>query len=238
MKLPISIIIPTFNEEKYLPNLLKSIKNQTIQPKEIIVVDAYSLDSTRFVAKDFGCKVVDGGLPAKARNNGAKHATQPLLLFLDADVTLPSKFLEKTVLEMQDRKLDIASCFIRPMSPLKRDHIMQNFVNYYLRFTRKFHPHIPGCCIFVNKSLHSKIKGFNESVSSAEDHDYVKRAKNHGKFGYLRAYKLPISVRRLTKEGRLKIALRYIAIELHLIFLGEVKQNIFRNKTYTNKPLN
>src|SRR5687767_8595987 len=110
MKLPISIIIPTFNEEQYLPKLLKSIEAQTVQPTEIIVVDAYSVDTTRKIAKSYNCKVIDGGVPAKARNLGAKIASQPILLFLDADVILPKAFLEKTIKEMTNRNLDIASC--------------------------------------------------------------------------------------------------------------------------------
>ena len=96
MILPLSIIIPTFNEEKFLPKLLNSIKKQTLQPSEIIIADAFSQDSTRKIAKAFGVKVIDGGLPPVARNNGAKVATQEVLLFLDSDVVLPASFLEET----------------------------------------------------------------------------------------------------------------------------------------------
>lgn len=227
MKLPVSIIIPAFNEGRYLPKLLKSIQKQSVLPKEIIVADAFSVDNTKEIAKAFSCKLVQGGLPAKARNNGAKKATQPILLFLDADVVLPARFLEKTFKEMAGRKLDIASCFVTPRSNLKIDKFLHKFVNQYMRLTQKFYPHIPGFCIFVKREVHFKIQGFDESLVLAEDHDYVKRAKSIGKFGYLKSYKIPVSVRRLTKEGRLKIALKYIAIELHLIFIGKIRKNIF-----------
>lgn len=227
MSLPISIVIPSFNEEKYLPKLLKSIEKQTQPPKEIVIADAFSVDNTRTIAKNFGCKVVIGGLPAQARNNGAKIATQPVLLFLDADVVLPHSFLEETTEEMTKRELDITSCFVSPRSPLKLDHFLHQFANHYMRLTQKFHPHIPGCCIFVKKDIHKKINGFDESIILAEDHDYVRRARKVGKFSYLRSYKIPISVRRLSKEGRVKIALKYIAIELHLIFLGRIRNHIF-----------
>ncbi len=71
----ISIIIPTLNEEKYLPKLLRSIKEQDFKEElEIIVADANSEDKTREIAKKFSCKIVEGGLPAKARNEGAKIA--------------------------------------------------------------------------------------------------------------------------------------------------------------------
>lgn len=230
IKLPVSIIIPTFNEECFLPTLLSSLKKQSVSPREIIIADAFSVDNTREVAKSFGCKVVDGGLPAKARNNGARKATGEILLFLDADVALPTYFLEKTFKEMTNRKLDIASCFVTPKSRLKIDKFLHQFANQYMKFTQKFHPHIPGFCIFVKKTTHNSISGFDESLVLAEDHDYVKRAKKIGRFGYLKSFKIPVSVRRLSQDGRMKIALKYIAIELHLIFVGKIKSNIFNYK--------
>ncbi len=227
MCLPLSIIIPTFNEEHFLPALLFSLQRQSVLPKEIIAADAFSIDNTRAIAKSFGCKIVDGGLPAKARNNGARQATGQILLFLDADVVLPAYFLENTVKEMSVRRLDVASCFVTPRSNLKIDKFLHQFANQYMRLTQKFHPHVPGFCIFVNKDTHHAIKGFDETLVLAEDHDYVRRAKKIGKLGYLKSYKIPVSVRRLSEDGRIKIALKYIAIELHLIFLGQVRQKLF-----------
>ncbi|OGE64600.1 hypothetical protein A3J13_02145 [Candidatus Daviesbacteria bacterium RIFCSPLOWO2_02_FULL_36_8] len=228
MILPVSIIIPTFNEGKYLPKLLVSIKKQSNPPKEIIVADAYSLDNTREIAKKFNAKIVDGGLPGVGRNNGAKVATQPILLFLDADVVLPEHFLEETVAEMQDKKLDIASCYISPRSSLKVDKFLHQFANQYLKLTQTINPRIPGFCIFVKKKIHKKISGFDQSLILLEDQDYVKRARKIGKFRYLKSYKIPVSVRRLSEEGRMKIVLKLIAMELHLIFIGKIRKNIFK----------
>src|SRR3989344_1665305 len=222
MNLPISIIIPTFNEENYLPRLLKSIRKQTKLPAQIIVADAFSIDNTRKIAESFKVKVVNGGICSVARNNGAKIATAELLLFLDADVILPPSFLEETFEEMTKRKLDITSCFITPRSNLKIDKFLHQFANQYMKLTQEFHPHIPGFCIFVKKDIHSSIQGFDETLILAEDHDYVRRAKKIGRFGYLKSYKIPVSVRRLSHDGRVKIALKYIAIELHLIFIGQI----------------
>lgn len=230
MRLPISIVIPTFNEQRYIPKLLESIKKQTLSPSEIIVADAYSSDKTREIAKKFGAKVINGGMPSVARNSGAKIARQPYLLFLDSDVVLPRSFLEKTFTEMEKKDLSIASCFITPRSNLKLDHLLHQFANQYMKLTQKFYPHIPGFCIFVKKSAHNYIKGFDESLVMAEDHDYVRRASKFGKFGYLKSYKIPVSVRRLSEEGRIKISLKYIATELHLIFIGKIRRDIFNYK--------
>src|SRR5258708_10412751 len=118
MTIPISIIIPTLNEEKSLPKLLASIHNQTVQPLEVIIADAQSTDDTRSIAKSFGCIVVDdagtGSGPAKGRNNGAKNAKGEIFLFLDADTRLPFDFLEGAFSEFVERRLTSATCGMFP----------------------------------------------------------------------------------------------------------------------------
>ena len=112
----ISIIIPTLNEEKCLPKLLKCIKEQTYKYYEIIVADADSKDKTKQIARKFGCKVVkSGGLPAVGRNNGAKAAKGGILLFLDADSLIENNFLENAVNDMERRKLDAAGSYLYPL---------------------------------------------------------------------------------------------------------------------------
>ena len=51
----LSIVIPTYNEEEYLPKLLESIKMQSYSDYEIIVADANSNDKTREIAEECGC---------------------------------------------------------------------------------------------------------------------------------------------------------------------------------------
>ena len=58
-QLSASIVIRTFNEEKFLANLLQCIKNQSFQDFEIIVVDSGSLDSTRSIAARYADQVID-----------------------------------------------------------------------------------------------------------------------------------------------------------------------------------
>ena len=96
----ISIIIPAYNEEKFLPKLLRSIRKQAYKNKEVIVADASSTDRTAEIAGEYGARVVEGGMPAVGRNNGAKKAKGDIFLFLDADVVLPDAyFLEATIKE-------------------------------------------------------------------------------------------------------------------------------------------
>ena len=111
----LSIIIPTLEEEKYLPLLLDSIKKQNLKRDyEIIISDAGSKDRTIEIAESQGCKIVKGGLPAKGRNEGAKIAQGELFLFLDADTMLPENSLEKFIFEFKKRNLDIAGFLLQP----------------------------------------------------------------------------------------------------------------------------
>ena len=113
----LTIVIPTKNEEEFLPKLLDSIRKQTLQPAEIIVADAGSTDRTREIAKAYGAKIIEGGMPGPGRNRGAVNAKTEFLLFLDADVELRDpEFLEKAIGEMKERKLDLATCDVFPLS--------------------------------------------------------------------------------------------------------------------------
>lgn len=231
MHLPISIVIPTLNEQKTLPGLLRSIQNQTMLPKEIIVADANSQDKTAQIAKKFGCILIKGGLPGKGRNNGAKKATQKIILFLDADVVLPPQFLERTFFEMMEKNLDITSCLVTPRSRDKKDKVIATLWNSYFLFLEKLAPHVCGFCIFVKKNIHTKIHGFDESILVAEDVDYVQRAVKIGaQFSFLETQKIPISLRRFIEEGRLKLIMKHVGITLHTLFIGQVRRNIFDYK--------
>lgn len=227
MKLPVSIVIPTLNEAKALPSLLRSIERQTMQPKEIIVADAFSTDTTRSIAKEFQCIIVNGGLPGTGRNSGAKVATQEIILFLDADVILPPRFLEKTVIEFMEKNFDIATCFVKSQSTKSQDKLIASLWNYYFSLTKTVYPHACGFCIFIKKALHERIRGFDETIVIAEDIEYIQRAGKIGKFGYLKSQKIPISMRRFTKDGRMKSLMKYIGIELHTMFIGQVRKDIF-----------
>lgn len=112
----VTIVIPTLNEEKYLPHLLQSLSEQTFTDFEVIVADADSQDATRGIAASQGCLVVPGGRIATGRNAGARHARGEYILFLDADVSIAPAFLEELLNRVQRQKLDVASGFITPDS--------------------------------------------------------------------------------------------------------------------------
>jgi glycosyltransferase involved in cell wall biosynthesis len=226
----LSIIIPALNEERFLPFLLTSIKNQNFAEAEVIIADAGSTDRTLEIAARFGAKTVDGGMPAVGRNRGAEVAVGEWLLFLDSDVILPKNFLADILVRAEEKQIDVASCAVVPLSDKNIDLILHDVVNAYMSLTQYFYPHAPGFCILIKKSLHQKIGGFDKQLKLAEDHNYVKRAKQNGKFRIFHRPKVFVSVRRLEADGRLNISTKYLLCEVYRLLLGEIETDIFKYK--------
>ena len=227
----LSIVIPSLNEEQYLPFLLDSIKNQT-EPNvfEVIVADAGSKDRTIEIAKRYECKIVKGGLPAKGRNEGAKVAKGDLLLFLDADTILPEDFFEKTLAEFKKRNLDIASFCLEPQTKSNFEKFLFDaFYNFPILILEKILAH-GAQAILVKKEIFEKVGGFDEEIKFAEDHSFMRKAKKISKFGILRTVKVFSSLRRFEKEGWIRTYFKYFLAEIYMIFLGDIKKDIFKYK--------
>ena len=223
----LSIIIPTLNEEKYLPKLLESIKKQTFKDYEIIVADNNSKDKTREIARKHKCKIVNGGIPSVARNNGAKIAKGGMMLFIDADCIINKSFLQEAFKEIKGKNLDAAGCYVQPLSKRISDDIMFSLFNFWIYITQSFYPNA-AYGIFCKKDLHRKIKGFDESIRLSEDMDYVKRASKYGKFGIPKSAKIYASVRRFDEEGRLRLIVKLFLSGCYRLLFGEIKTDVFK----------
>jgi glycosyltransferase involved in cell wall biosynthesis len=93
----ISVIIPAYNEEKYIGQCLKSLKKQTIAPDEVIVIDNNSTDNTASIAREYGARTVKEPKQGMiyARNAGFDAARFPLIARADADAIAPPDWIEK-----------------------------------------------------------------------------------------------------------------------------------------------
>ena len=223
----LSIVIPTLNEENYLPRLLNCLKKQKFKDYEIIVADADSKDKTREIAKSFGCRVVKGGLPSAGKNAGARISKGNLILFLDADVLLPDNFFENTLKEFKERKLCITTFCLVPISKSRIPKILFNILyNYPLRIFEKRWAH-GAMGILVKKGLHKSLKGFDEEIKIGEDHYYAQQGLKFGKFGMIKSTKIFMSLRRFQTQGPIKTLLKYGLVEIYMKFFGPVRKDIF-----------
>ncbi|MBI3037211.1 glycosyltransferase [Candidatus Woesearchaeota archaeon] len=225
----VSIVIPTYNEEKYLHMLLESIKRQRFKDIEVIVSDAPSKDKTQNIAKKFGCKIVKpSSLPSVARNLGAKAAKAKYLLFVDADVILPEGFLSRIISNFKNKNYVCASVSYKPLSSRLVDKAAFLLINLFSWLFQRVSPHGAGWCIIIRKNVFEKIGGFNTAYRICEDHDLIKRAAKIGRFGFMLNNFVWVSTRRFDKEGRLKYFAKVVAIiVLYNIFGVEKAQKLF-----------
>lgn len=226
----VSVVIPTLNEEDYLPRLLESLARQTLAPLEVLVVDAGSTDRTRELATTAGATVVTGGgLPGPSRNLGASRARGAWLLFLDADVRLPDDALDTIVAETGRRGLDAASCAFVPDTRAFMVRLQHRLSVEYFWLTSKIGwPHSIGGFLFVRRTLHDEIGGFDATVRVAEDQDYVLRLARTGRYAFTRRPVVEIAARRFDQHGLLGMSVKWLGIELHRLVRGEIRDDRFR----------
>ena len=104
----ISIIIPTLNSGRILKRCLDSIKKQSFQDYEILVVDGGSTDNTLKIAKKYKCQIIKNPLKSAeaAKALGLKKARGQYIALIDSDNILPSKnWLTQMLLPFKDSQI-------------------------------------------------------------------------------------------------------------------------------------
>lgn len=213
----LTVVIPTLNEAERLPTLLGRLAAQTRPADATVVADAGSTDATREIAEGAGALVVQGGMPGPGRNAGAAAAATDLILFLDADDEPSDNWIEMAVPEFLGRSLAVAAGQVEPLEREPANVVACEAVNLFLQLVQYVVPHAPGFCILVRRDVHEAIGGFDETVVLAEDHEYVQRAAEVGKFRILRSAPMRTSMRRIEKEGLVTLAFKYVYSEVHVM---------------------
>jgi len=223
----ISIIIPSLNEEKFLPFLIQDLRNQTLQPFEILVVDAGSTDGTLTkVSRDDVVKIFNVAPNIGAqRTYGGNLAVGEYLFFLDSDVRLSPDFLEKSVKEIQRRRLSIATFEYVPYLLVQGGvtgkstlsiRLCYKFFDLLFFIFQKLLPSGAGSGIFVTKEIFKKTKGFKDNLKF-DDIEFIRRSSKLAKFGQLRV-SLKVSDRRFVRYGVLRTFLSYMVLSLFFMF--------------------
>jgi len=226
----ISIIIPTLNEEKYLPKILSDIKKQNFSDYEIIVSDGKSEDKTKEIALIEGCVFVEdeNRSPAKQRNKGAKAAKGDVLLFLDADTALPDGLLSAVYNEFKSRKLSVAGFYLKFNSSKSVYRLLEFFYHRICWLGQYFFPASVGVGILSLKAKHNQIGGFDESIFIGEDYDYINRLSKAGRYRMIRSSFLYFSVRRLEKEGVANVLWKWFKGGIYFLVRGPIRKKIVK----------
>jgi len=178
-KIRVSFIVPTLNEEKYLPLCLEAIKKQKISNGEfeIIVIDNGSTDNTIEIAKKYGAKIfkAPGKTVAALRNIGAAEANGAYLAYVDADCIISDNWIENALEHFVNPKVAAVG------SPTKIQNKDSTWIQRHWFLQRKDKPTVrhvtwlPTENLIVRKSAFENVKGFNENLITCEDADLCYR---------------------------------------------------------------
>ncbi|MEO7960233.1 MAG: TIGR04283 family arsenosugar biosynthesis glycosyltransferase [Ginsengibacter sp.] len=202
----ISIIIPTFNEEKYIARLLGYLKEMTPQA-EVIVADGGSTDATREIASESGAVLVK--CPQKGRaaqmNLGASFANNKILYFVHADTLPPGDFYNKI-------QRSVSKGFSLGRFRTKFDS--KNPLLKLNAFLTRFDWYI--CSggdqtLFITSKAFETVEGFKEELLLMEDYDIVKRARQSFLYCIMNDNVL-ISARKYDNNSWLKVQMAHYRI--------------------------
>ena len=194
--MPVSIIIPAFNEEKYIEETLKALPSE----HEIIVVCNGCTDNTASVAKRYTDKVIiteDKGV-SMARNLGALKATHEKLIFLDADITINKKIIET----IEKTRYKLGSVKLKPYQKNWKAYFLLYLKNLIARFYRS------GGVIFCTKTIFQKVKGFREDLKFREDVIFLEQTKKYTKYKFINKPAI-VNMRRYEKLGYFKESMNW-----------------------------
>ncbi len=178
----ISVVIPAFNEEKYLGETLAGaghaaalLREGGAASAEVIVVDNDSSDSTAAVARSFGAAVVREGRHnvAKVRNTGAGLARGEALVFVDADTTVPEGLLRR-VYEVLAEPGCLGGALDTDYRPAKLSS------KIYLgawRVVGRLAGMAQGATQFCRRDAFEALGGYDETLFMGEDVDFYWRLK-------------------------------------------------------------
>ena len=173
----LAVIVPAFNEAAYLPSTLESIQSAAAHLRahadvdiDTIVVDNNSSDGTAAVARSMGATVIREPVQGigRARNAGARRAQGDVLVFIDADVTVPHTLLQEIHAAMMD-----PSCVGGGVDVEYRPRRLS--IKLYLRAWRllgRLTGMVQGATQFCRKCVFEQIGGYDERVWIGEDVDF------------------------------------------------------------------
>lgn len=217
----ISVVIPAYNEEKYLPRTLASLAKLDRKPDEIIVVDGGSTDATANVARQNGATVIV--VPHRgigfARDKGLMKAKGDIIAFTDADTVVPREWLTK--IEETLSRPGIVGVFGGFRVP-DGWWVYRGYINYVQPWLNLLYywlgiPMAAGQNIAFLRKVGISVGGFPKDYKIAEDIEMATRLKKAGKV-LLRADLVVSSSGRRGNEGVGMMTRIFKAFFLYFIF--------------------
>jgi peptidoglycan-N-acetylglucosamine deacetylase len=187
----ISVVIPAYNEEKYIRACLESLQQQDYTGDyEVIVADNGSQDQTRKIALGLGAKVVD--CPKKgvcfARQAGADFAQGEIIVQADADTLYPGWWLKRIHRQFKShpRVIAVAGSFIYSNPPWWAgfEYFLRVFFGFLSNVVFGRPLIISGANFAFYKEALMQIGGYHQEAYSSDQLDISSRLRSVGKIFY------------------------------------------------------
>ncbi len=222
-KVSVSVIIPARNEEDFLSDTIRSVREQSYLVDEIIVVSNDSVDNTLQIARSYADMALDSPVKGTAysKNLGARAASGDLIVFLDADTTMDSSVVEKMIASY-DKGFSGGKVRIRPLDDdglaAKISCVLSDIKNRVLN-PFPFIDGGTGACTFISREMLDILTDnyggpYNPGLQVMEDVDIALKIKKNGSFDFLTDTQVYTSMRRFQDEGYVKT---YLVDMLHFI---------------------
>jgi len=201
----VSVVIPVYNEEKYIKNCLDSLMNQTEKPDEIIISNNNSTDRTIEIVKNYNVKIISEHFQGigYARNAGFNSASGNIIARCDAD-TLPSPdWIYKIKKAFTENINVIALSGPGSFYDYPYANINTLFTKLlYFKLTRIALGYYPlfGANMAIKKSVWNKVKDSvcTENISLHEDMDLAIHINKYGKIQFNPSLIIKLSARRFS----------------------------------------
>ena len=236
----ISVVIPTYNEERNIGRLLFKLNHQSISRNEyeIMIVDGGSIDKTCEIAQKKGAIVIKqkrNGIGG-ARNDGFLKAKADLIATTDADCIVPNQWLEFFLEDFQDPHVIAITGPDGPIEKNWKSNLLYRIFRFLGQGSTLFNIYgTVGANSAFRKSAFLKCGGY-KSIPHNDDVEIAFRIKKLGKIVYDPRTYVNLSVRRLEQRGYFKLVMNWLIADLYILLGKEIKsRNQYNKQIYNSK---
>ncbi len=227
----ITVVVPTYNEEKNIERCLRALNKQNIprDSYEIIVVDGDSKDQTREIASRYADRVIQQVSPGVggARNDGAAAANGQIVATTDADCIPDENWLETILEDFGDDKIVAVTGYLDPMIPNDMEMLTAGTYHYAFKVANGLrkagsivgYHHLCGANTAFRKQAFLDVNGYRD-LAYSDDIELAKRLKEHGKMTMDKKIQVDYSIRRIQKLGIAKYTFMILKNDFNVMILG------------------
>jgi len=138
---PFAVIIPARNAARTLAACLEAVFLSSVLPAEVVVVNDGSSDPTAEIASRFPCRILEVCLergPMPPRLVGARAAEAPILIFVDADVSVKKDTFERILADFENPEIHAVTGLLSREAPVSS--FLSHFKNEYMNYIFKRQP--------------------------------------------------------------------------------------------------